>query len=473
MDPRVDHLHHEVTFPGLAGHEGDRPSPNARLRWRDPAPPQSGHFGRGWPLLLLILLACTDNSGPTSQQPPYLAIITRVSAGPANEVGHAYRYHIRELSGTIGIDTILTVAPRDTVILPVKPATYVVSLDDVPSQCRIREGSDQAVQVPDGINTAIVRYLVSCQSQLMLTTATDGFHADSFFVWHLRDSRGEELTGLLRSTDTVRINGLHLGKVTVELAQLSDGCVVTSDEGDTPHLVLDSLGGASHEFRVICSDPATRPVLLDLKASYHDGAAGVLFHLYDPDRNPDRYYFDLTDCHRKSLLSGPARFRRGLDTGPTAGRDTVTALAAFELGLPADSVRRACALVYVADYDGNLSDVIESPLVPVAGRAPTITRLDARFNGTQSLFVQVAATDGDNDLAGIFGAAILRDGTIGPPDNHSDVGAYNGIGYAGLALPQLTVGGNGLGYESFLGVIVYVFDQAGHFTRAEDDDLFQ
>ncbi|HKV73514.1 MAG TPA: hypothetical protein VJN95_03280 [Gemmatimonadales bacterium] len=424
-------------------------------------------------VVLLALTACSDTSGPRATNPPYIAIITKVTAGPANQVGQAYRYRIRELSGTINIDTTLTVAPRDTVILPVKPATYVISLEGVPAQCRIREGADQAVQVAEGINTAIVRYLVSCQPQLMLTTATDGFRSDSFFVWHIQAADGVEQTGLIHGNDTVEINGLPHGKATVDLAQLSDGCEVTSDGGDHPTVTLDAEGGASHEFRVICSDPVLRPRLLDVTATYHDRTAGILFHLFDPNGDPDRYFFNLTDCQRNGLLPTGVRFRRGLDAGSTAGRDTVSAFATFEVGIPDDSLAGKCALVYVADYDGNLSTLVETPLAHPRGRPPAVSRLDARFNGTQALLVQVNAGDPDNDLLGVFGAAILRDGTIGAPDNHSDIGAYNGIGYPGLALPSLSLGGSNLSYENFLGVIVYVFDQAGNFTRVEDDDLFQ
>jgi hypothetical protein len=479
----MDVIHEEVISTEPAG----RSSGDGRLAlhhapWQPvdrlprPWPARPALRGRlSWGALLLAAACtgCSDASGPRREVPPYIAIITKVSSGPSNEVGRSYRYRIRELSGTINIDTTLIVAPRDTIILPVRPATYLITLDDVPAQCRIREGAEQAVQVPTGINTAIVRYLVSCQSQLMLTTATDGFHSDSFFVWHLKDSHGHERTGLLRGTDTVEINGLSNGRTTVDLAQLSDGCVVTSDGGDRPVVTLDSLGGASHEFRIICSDPTARPRLLDVHATYHDGAAGLLIHVADPTFDPDRYFFDVTDCHRRSVLAGGRRFRHGLDAGPTAGRDTVTAFATFELGLPADSLHGRCALVYVADYSGNLSTLVETPFAPISGHRPVLTRLDARFNGTQSLLVQVAATDADNNLLGIFGAAILRDGTIGAPDNHSDIGAYNGIGYLGLVLPTLSLGGSGLGYENFLGVIVYVFDQAGNFTRMEDDDLFQ
>lgn len=483
VDPRVDLVNHEVIDTNPAGRppgggrldplQGPR-KPEIRLpRPQAVRPVRSQWRGRAVLLTLIAGAACTDTSGPAHDVPPYIAIITRVSSGPANQVGHAYRYRIRELSGTIGIDTTLIVAPRDTVILPVRPATYVITLDDVPAQCRIREGSQQAVQVPEGINTAIVRYLVSCQAQLMLTTATDGFMSDSFFVWHVEASDGEERSGLLRGTDTVVLNGLAVGPATVDLAQLSDGCEVTSDGGDSPQVTLDSLGGAAHEFRVVCSDPAARPQLLEAHASYHDGAAGLLIRLTDPTGDPDRYFFSVTDCHRRVLLDNGPRFRHGLDAGPTGGRDTVTAIATFELGLPDGSMAGRCALVYVADSYGNLSSLVEAPFAPGAGHSPVVTRLDARFNGTQSLLVQVAATDADNDLLGIFGAAILRDGTIGSPDNHSDIGAFNGIGYPGLSLPSLTLGNGGLGYESFLGVIAYVFDRSGNFTRVEDDDLFQ
>jgi hypothetical protein len=40
-------------------------------------------------------------------------------------------------------------------------------------------------------------------------------------------------------------------------------------------------------------------------------------------------------------------------------------------------------------------------------------------------------------------------------------------------VPDLTLGSGGLSFQDVYGIVVYLFDAKGHFTRLEDDDLFQ
>jgi hypothetical protein len=86
-----------------------------------------------WPGVLLLLLASCE-SAPTAPavDAPYLAILAKVDAAPGVDVGQEYQFRVEELSGTLGVDTLIRVAPGDTIILPVQPATYLVTASGVP-----------------------------------------------------------------------------------------------------------------------------------------------------------------------------------------------------------------------------------------------------------------------------------------------------------------------------------------------------
>src|SRR5262245_54481142 len=125
-----------------------------------------------WFLLgaLLTLLGCSADFGMSPRQsrmhPPYLAVVVFVDAPPEIATRGPFSFRIRELSGTLGIDTSLRASPKDTIIIPVAPATYRVDISDVPSTCGVREGTAQSVVVPENSNTSLARFFINCSPAL-------------------------------------------------------------------------------------------------------------------------------------------------------------------------------------------------------------------------------------------------------------------------------------------------------------------
>jgi hypothetical protein len=213
--------------------------------------------------------------------------------------------------------------------------------------------------------------------------------------------------------------------------------------------------------------------MLAFASSYHGGVSAFYTQVTDPDRDVERYAWDLTDCHGTSVLPGGARIRRGLSSGATAGLDTVEIVATFEAGLPdADLVGRCTALRVMDEY-GNTTPVHEEPIGGEPGAPPRIQSFNALLRGTTAIRVALVADDPDGDFVGTFAAARLRDGILGPADGNPDYGIYHPAGYAGTALPDLTVNTSRIRYDDVLAIIVYVVDRAGNFQRLEDTDTFR
>ncbi|MEO8138231.1 MAG: hypothetical protein ABI742_01235 [Gemmatimonadota bacterium] len=423
-----------------------------------------------WALVLTVLLAlagCNDPTAPT--QPPYIAVVAVITAAPGTDVGAQYSYRIEEISGTLKIDKTFHVSPTDTVIMPVKPATYRITLTGLPPQCQVQDGNEIYLLVPPGSNTAIWRYLISCESQLTVTTGTDGFAADNGFIYHVTGP-GSDRTGILTGNDTLRMDGLAPGDYDVSLAHVASNCVVTNDGGTRLHFALDGKGGSKADFRIVCSDEAHRPSLLSFASSYHDGTSGFLIRATDPDHDIERYAWDITDCHGKSVLTGGGRLRRGLSQDRSAGQDTITVFGAIELGLPDASVQGHCTSIRVADEFGNTTPVVEELIGNETGPGPLPAYFNAQFSTTASLSTQLTMTD--PAFAGVFAAALLRDGILFPPDGNPDLGVFNTEGYTDVLLPTVPLGGNQPQYYDYYSVILYLFDSTGNFTRVEDNDLF-
>lgn len=431
-----------------------------------------------WRIGLLLLVAgsaaCREAAAP---QLSYLAILPTIIAPQPAVAGQRYQYRVHELSGEIPVDTVVSVAPTDTVILALPPATYVVDLQGVPAQCRIKDGSERYVLIAEHTNTTALRYVVLCQSQLVITIAADGFHANGDYVYHLTAADGTERLGLLHSSDTLELEGLAVGPATIDLGGVPSYCIVSTNGGTQQRVEIDSTGGAGVAFLVHCADPLHRPHIQSLRASYHDGVAGMVFKPTDPDRDIERYVWDLTDCRRNSLLPLGASTRSGLGGGRTANFDTMTVLATFDVGI-ADSVMHSgggpkCAAVWVADAQGNPSEVVETPLGGSGGgHAPTATFFNAHFLSVELLRTDLTAGDPDGDFVGVFVQVRLRDGALGIPDGNPDMAYFNTVGYIGSAVPDVPLGTGRLGYDSFYALIVYLLDAQGNFTRIEDADLF-
>ena len=422
-----------------------------------------------WLLLALLLLAGGCSEPTAVNQPPYIAIVAIITATNGTAIGDRYTYRVTEVSGTIPIDETFNVAPSDTVIVPVKPATYKVTLRGVPPQCGVQDGTDLYVLVPEGANTAIVRYLISCESLITVTTGTDGFNPDPSYIYRVTGPAPER-TGILQANDTLRLDGLGPGAYQIALQHVAPNCVVTSDGGTQRQVVLADTGGTKIDFRIACSEEAARPHILSFAASYHDGTSGFMFRATDPDRDIERYAWDITDCQGKSILPGGGRLRRGLSGDRTAGQDTVTVFGAIELGLLDSAIRGRCTSLRVADERGNTTPVLEQPIPLTPPTGPLASAFNAIFSTTASL--QTTLQVADPQYAGVFAAALLRDGVLFPPDGLPDLGVFNTVGYNDVIVPTVPLGGGRPPYYDYYAVIVYLFNQHGGFTRLVDDDLF-
>jgi hypothetical protein len=438
-----------------------------------------------WSLIgaLLTLLGCSADFGlspkPSRMHPPYLAVVVFVDA-PAEIVNRGpYSFRIRELSGTLGVDTSLRASPKDTIILPVQPATYRIDISDVPTTCGVREGTAQSVVVPERSNTSLARFFITCSPALVVVAYTDGVAPDSNYVLTVQGGTGTDSVNrayLLAANDTTRFEAIKPGTYAVGLQHVAPNCVVVSDGGEQISAKITPTGGVFIAFRVICSEVARRPRIVQAVASYGGGSLAYMIRAIDPDRDIERTFVDVTDCNRKSVLPGGG-LRRGGFSGflNVTGKDTAVIIGGYDVAVSDDVLRNKCIAIWVADERGNTSDFSELPLPPRdAARSPTATMFNARLNGTTSLQAQLSVSDPNNDYVGMFGVYYLRDGIVAPPmDGQPDRLVLVSPGVIGAAVPTLPLG-IGLGeWSDYLSFVVYLIDRAGNFTRLEDNDLFR
>jgi hypothetical protein len=419
-----------------------------------------------WALLFTLLFglsSCDDATGPTN--PPYIAIVAIISAPEGTQVGTTYSYRVSEISGTLHFDKTYRVAPSDTVIVPVKAATYSVSLTGIPPQCLVQDGGDRLLYVPDGTNTAMVRYQISCQSQFSAITATDGYQPDQAYIYRITG------TGILGANDTLRVDGLAPGDYEADLSHVASNCVVTNDGGRHIRFTVADTVRTSADFRIVCSDETKRPHIDFFASSYHDGASGFMFRVSDPDGDVERYFWDITDCQGKSVLPEGGRVRRGLSTDRVRGEDTATVFGAIELGHPDADMQGRCTSIRVEDEYGNSTTVAEEPIGNESGPGPSPASFNAIFTNISSLTAHLVVND--PSFAGSFAAARMRDGALsGTPDGQPDIGVYNTAGFTDVLLPTVPLGSGRPPYYDYYAVILYLFDNQGNFSRIEDDDLF-
>lgn len=436
------------------------------------------HAKAGWgrlqlwagPLLLLGALACEGATGPTPVS--YLAIVTLVDAPPGISPGARYSYRVREVSGTLDVDSTVVAPPRDTLILPLPPATYGVSLSGLPAWCTSRHGADQFLVVLNGPSTSLARYHVSCRAPLTVRVFSEGPDPDDDMVYRLTGPGGVDRIGIVHANDTLHFDDLDPGSYALALSLVDSHCVVISDGGTRAHVTVPPGGGAELDLRVVCSDEARRPRMLQAGATFRGGVGGFTFRAYDPDRDLERYVWDLTDCQGTSVLSGAARTRRGLSSGRTRGMDTVTVVGAFEVADSQLLAIPACTALRLADEQGNTTRVLEIAIRPPASSAPRASTFNAFTLGTTSVRTVLEAEDADGDFVGAFAAARVRDGVLFSPDGQPDLGIYNVAGYLGNVIPDLPLGSR-IQYGDVYAVIIYLVDAAGNVTRLEDVDVLR
>jgi len=414
-------------------------------------------------------------TGPNGgRRPPYLAVVVTVDAPPEVTSRGPYTFRVRELSGTLGVDTTFRASPRDTVILSVTAASYRVDIGDVPPTCGVRDGTAQAIVVPPNSNTSLVRFSINCAPALVVAAYTDGVTPDPDYVLSVQGAQGEAYAAVLAANDTVRIPGLPAGRYEVTLRHVASNCVLTNDGANNVTVTIAPSGGAFVPFRVVCSDIARRPKVVQFSASYLDGTIGYVLRAADPDKDIERTFVDVTDCNKRSQLAAGGRRRGGFSGAPNVTlRDTAVIIGAYDLGVSDNAFVGRCLATWVADERGNTSDWVEIPLVKRdAARSPVIGSFNAKLNGTQGLLVDAALSDPNGDLLGIFVVYLLRDAVVSfPADGQPDRLLAQPAGIIGTVVPELPLGvGFGL-WNDYLGAIIYALDRAGNFTRREDNDL--
>jgi hypothetical protein len=402
-------------------------------------------------------------------------VVVLVDAPDEVTVRGPYRFRVRELSGTIKRDTTFFATPRDTIIMSVEPATYVVEIDEVPGACGVRQGNIQYVEVPPRTNTSLARFLLTCRNALTLTVLSDGNQPDSAYVYTV-SGPGPLRTGTLAPNDTLLLDNVQPGTYVVALRHVAENCLVLSEGGDNVPVTLTERGGATHHFRVTCSEPSKRPRIAEVRSTYDRGAVGLLLRVVDPDRDVERFSWDITDCNRKSVLPGGWR-RRGGFAGweNVTNRDTAIVVSGFDVPLTNEQLQGKCQAVYVGDERGNVSEIVETPLLPrTVARSPTPVRFNGTYIGTVALRVDLEAQDPNGDLIGAFLSYGLRDGVvILPPDGEPDRVILQPAGIIGTTFPDLPFN---IGYgqwSDYLSVTVYLVDREGNVTRLEDPNLFQ
>lgn len=429
----------------------------------------------GWVVFAVAALGCSDFSPlhvPARTGPPYLAVITTTQAPSGIASLGGYRYRIIESSLSVGLDTTVVADAVDTLLLSVPPATYEVSIGAVPPECRVQaNATKQSAVLVAETNTAILRFTIFCRAQLAIENLTSGQQQDDAFVVRIDGPSGAQRIDLIGAQDTVLLDGLEPGENTVRLGHVASNCEVVSDGGAVRRVVVTAAGGIDMAFRVACSNPAARPSLASVRASHQDGVNGFVLHATDPDRDIERYFWDLTDCHRNSLIGDGGRTRGGFSRGRTGNLDSVVVIGLHTVELSDERAHAGCVSLRVEDLFGNSSEIVETPLRPSPGAPPFPLAFNASVFDRIAIRTLLQADDPDGDYIGFFGTARLSDGTLGPTDGRPDIGIFNNAGYLGTAVPEIPLGsGRPIG-EAYQAVILYLFDRAGHFRRVEDTDL--
>ncbi len=426
-------------------------------------------------LCVMVLTGCvTDATAPEGA--PYLAVVVLVDAPDAVVARGPYRFRVRELSGTIKRDTTFFSTPRDTVIMSVEPATYVVEIDDVPAACGVRQGGIQYLEVPPRTNTTLARFLLTCRNALTLTVLSDGNLVDSSYVFTVTRPGTRARSGTLAANDTLLLDNITPGTYDVALRHVAENCTVLNSGGENVQVTVPDGGGATQNFRITCSEPAKRPRIAQFRATYDRGAVGLLLRVADPDRDVERFSWDITDCQRRSVLPNGWR-RRGGFAGweNVTNRDTAVVISGFDVPFSDAELAGKCQAVYVGDERGNISDILEVPLVR---RRPERSASPVRFNGTYigtvALRVDLDVFDPNDDFVGAFLAYNVRDGLVSlPADGVPDRVILQPPGILGASFPELPFNIGFGQWSDYLSVTVYLLDREGNVTRLEDQNLFQ
>ena len=417
---------------------------------------------------------CRDATGP---QPPYLAVVTRLTTWPGATAPARVTYRIRQsTAGPVLLDREFTVTPTDTILLPVPPGTYVVEASGLPTRCVLPRGAAlQGITLTTADNTGIIRYQIECRGLLNVAVIADGWEPDGTFAYRVRNrSSGAVRTGIIAANDTLTFDDRALAdvEVEVEIGGVSANCAITSDGGSRQRVTVPPTGGAAVTYRVQCSDPARQPRITALVSGYAQGASVFSFRIVDANADLVGYFWDITDCEGNSVLPDKReRVRLNLRSGRGLTTDTLVVVGAFELGLPTEAVAGRCTEIRAYDAAANVSNIAVHRIGSGGGAPPQVRFFNARLQGQAFVSSVLEASDPDDDIVGHFVLVRLRDGVLGPADGAPDLGSMEAVGYLGLAVPNIPTTGR-IRWDDVLAVIVYVIDARGNVVRVEDGDIF-
>ncbi len=421
--------------------------------------------------VLPFLLACQDTTAPSG--PPYLAIVSTLQALGGAAAPNALTYRIRDLGDVRAEVRTLSAFPTDTIVLALKPATYEVAIQGLPTRCIVSNGAARSISLSDADNTGIVRYSIQCRSVVSVAVIADGPETDQSYVYRVRRADGTEYTGLLGANDTATVDDAAAGDYEVQLGGVAPNCLIVSAGGAVQNVTATATGGATVVFRVICSALANRPQLLSLVSGYDGGASIFSFRVWDPDGDIDGYTWDITDCRGNSVLPDQrTRTRRSLRSGRGALSDTLVVVGAYEVGLPTSLMSDRCTEVRVFDQRSNSSVILTHRIGRSAGNPPSVRFFNATLQGQSMVTSLLLASDPENDIIGHFVLVRLRDGVLGPPDGIPDLGSMDPAGYLSLDVPVIPTTGR-IKWDDVLSVMAYVIDAKGNTVRVQDDDIFR
>ncbi len=420
------------------------------------------------------MAGCDSATAPPG--PPYLAVVTKLTTWPGASAPPTVTYRIREsTAGVVSFDKSLTVAPSDTIILPLSPGTYIVEANDLPARCVLPRGTNQqGITLTESDNTGIIRYQIECRGLLSISVIADGWNVDDDFVYRVRrKDNGLERTGLTAGNDTITIEDVGPGDIEVDLGGVAANCIIATDGGSRQRVKIDPTGGAAVTFRVQCSDVAHQPKLFGFTSGYTQGASVFQFRVFDPDADLIGYYWDITDCEGNSVLPDKReRVRLNLRAGRGATNDTLTVVGAFELGIDNSVFAGRCTEIRVFDAEGNVSTIATHRIGSATGSPPSVRFFNATLQGQAYVSSILEASDPDADIVGHFVLVRLRDGVLAPSDGVPDLGSMDALGYLGLDVPNIPTTGR-IKWDDVYSVIVYIIDAKGNVARVEDDDIFK
>jgi hypothetical protein len=383
-------------------------------------------------------------------------------------------YRVRMLSTPSNIDTLVSVAPQDTVYLQLPIATYGVTLDGFPNVCSVRDGIERAAVLYDIGTTSIVRYSISCKLSLQLNVITEGVLPTAPYVYVLSNGAGAERSGSAKINDTLRFDGLPAGEYRLRFGFVPSNCVLLSPGGRPAIVTVSPQGGGTAEAHFACADAPNRPVIAAFVPTLVDGAVGIWMKIVDPQKDQERVYLDITNCDGRSLTPGGEVFRRGLSTAPRLGGDTAIVATVFDLFLPDTATAPRCAAVRLTDIVGNTSTIVEQLLQPSIPTTNTINSWNASYLFGTTLRLDVQSKNPTDPTLMWFIGLRVRDGVLaGVTDGFPDRAIVNTTGSRGSTVVDVALGNGRPQYGDYQQCILYTFDATGRMARIVDADMTQ